>query len=143
MVRLDAGKRFLRRAALVCPEEVVTRHNPKHTSPQEDFAMNLQDLRNYRCWTRTGVTAQKVHLAVLAVRGWANVFPNSLPRWASRIRNYFNIAPTTLERLPEDVSKRLSKQVERFLFLRDCHAIQTFNRNQGDHRQTPLGPFNP
>jgi hypothetical protein len=103
--------------------------------------MNVSELRNYRNWI--GQSAQKVYLAALAVGGWKNVFPTSLPRWASRVRNYFNVTPTWLERLPEDASKRALKQVQRFAFQLDCHAVQTFNRTHQDYRPNARGQLNP
>ncbi len=103
--------------------------------------MNINDLRNYRKWI--GVSAQDVYFSVLATGGWKTVFPHKLPRWASKVRNYFNVAPATLERVPEDVAKRVRRQVQRFSFLLDCHATQTFNRYHRNYRKNPWGKLDP
>ena len=103
--------------------------------------MNLSDLQNYDKWV--GQSAQDVYVAALMAGGWKKVFPTSVPRWASRIRNYFNATPTWLERLPQDVSKRLLKQVQRFAFELDCHAVQTFNRTHQNYRPNPWGKLDP
>ncbi len=66
-----------------------------------------------------------------------------MPRWASRVRNYFNVTPKTLKRLPEDKSKQLIKQVQRFKFLLDCHAVQSFNRTHQNYRMNPWGKLDP
>lgn len=58
--------------------------------------MKVEDLRCYRNWHEK--TAEQILQAVIAVGGWANVFPDHVPKWASRIRNYFNITPTHLMR---------------------------------------------
>jgi hypothetical protein len=103
--------------------------------------MNIDELRNYRKWI--GLSAQKVYLAVLANGGWKNVFPTDVPRWASRVRNYFNVTPTTLTRLSDDVSKAALKKVQRIAFLLDCHDVQTFNRYHQDYHPTPQGTLPP
>lgn len=103
--------------------------------------MNVQQLKNYRNWI--GASAQEVYLSVLGAGGWKNVFPNRLPRWASKVRNYFNVVPTSLERLEDDVAKRVSKQVQRFKFLLECHEVQTFNRYHRDYRPNQRGELNP
>jgi hypothetical protein len=103
--------------------------------------MNMNQLTNYREWIK--VSAQTVYVAVLAAGGWRNVFPTRVPRWASRVRNYFNVTPTTLEQLPGDVSARARQHVERFKFLLDCHAVQTYNRTHQNYRPNPWGKLDP
>lgn len=89
--------------------------------------MNINELKRYEYWV--GKTPQSVLVAVLAAGGWKNVFPTTVPRWASRVRNYFNVTPKSLEPLPTDQARRLIEQAQRRLgFLKDCHAVQTFNR---------------
>ena len=73
--------------------------------------MNISELQNYEQWI--GKSPVAIRKAVIAVGGWANVFPMSIavksakkielvfPKWASRVRNYFNVTPVTLERLPK------------------------------------------
>jgi hypothetical protein len=103
--------------------------------------MNVNDLRNYRKWI--GVSAQQIYLSVLAAGGWKNVFPTNLPRWASKVRNYFNVVPTTLEQVPEDVARRALKQVQRFAFLLECHETQTFNKYHRNYRPNARGELDP
>ena len=57
----------------------------------------LEALKDYRNWE----TVSDVHYSVIRVGGWQNVFPGALPRWASRIRQYFNLTPMTLKRLDD------------------------------------------
>lgn len=70
--------------------------------------MKVEDLRCYRNWHN--MTAEQVLQAVIAVKGWAEVFPNRLPKWASRIRNYFNLAPTYLMRFDRGREKSLVRE---------------------------------
>ncbi len=62
--------------------------------------MNLDDLMNYDNWV--GKTPSEVLQAVKAVAvGWHRVFPlwkGPLPKWAHRVRNYFNEEPHVLYR---------------------------------------------
>src|SRR5262245_51138113 len=103
--------------------------------------MNVKELQNYANWTK--VSAQTVYVAVLGAGGWKNVFPTRVPRWASRVRNYFNVTPTTLEQLSADISQRARRQVEHYEFLLDCHAVQTFNRTHQNYRPNPWGKLDP
>jgi hypothetical protein len=61
--------------------------------------MTLDELRDYRCWHEK--TAWDVLNAVIQVGGWAKVFDKGVPRWASRVRNYFNATPDYLMRFDE------------------------------------------
>ncbi len=103
--------------------------------------MNLQQLRDYRNWV--GNSAQTVYISSLQVGGWRNVFPDRVPRWASRIRNYFNLSPCTLERITGDAASRALKSTERFKFQLDCHATQTFNKYHRNYRPGPNGKLDP
>lgn len=104
--------------------------------------MNLNELRDYHQWLKA--TAEDVYFSAKAAGGWATVFPNRLPRWASKVRNYFNVLPTTLTRLPEQNAKHLlsSKSGPHLAFLIQCHEDQTFNRYHRG-KPTPLGPAPP
>ena len=63
--------------------------------------LDLKALSDYGNWI--GETVWDVYHSVIRVGGWAQVFPGALPRWASRIRQYFNLTPMTLELYsPED-----------------------------------------
>jgi hypothetical protein len=66
--------------------------------------LDLNGLRDYNNWI--GQTARDVSFSVIAVGGWPVVFPGALPRWASRIRQYFNLVPMTLTLLDYEESSR-------------------------------------
>ncbi len=99
--------------------------------------MNINELRDYRCWI--GQSAEKVYFAGRAAGGWAGVFPSSLPRWASKVRNYFNVLPTTLKRLPEANAKHLLNRSSNLGFLVECHEVQRANRTFQDYKPKPWG----
>ncbi|MGL4550755.1 MAG: hypothetical protein ACRC33_06170 [Gemmataceae bacterium] len=61
--------------------------------------MTVEELRDYTCWQEK--TAWDVLNAVIQVGGWATVFDKGVPRWASRVRNYFNATPDYLMRFDE------------------------------------------
>lgn len=79
--------------------------------------MNISELQKYEKWI--GKSPVAIRKAVIAVGGWANVFPmrialrtawygapelrttKAFPECPSRVRNYFNVTPVTLERLPK------------------------------------------
>lgn len=64
--------------------------------------MNIEQLRDYKNWV--GKSSGDILASVINVGGWQNVFtleafpktPTGLPRWAHRIRNFFNQEPTQL-----------------------------------------------
>lgn len=72
--------------------------------------MNLEELKKYDKWV--GKTAKEIRDAAMQVGGWANVFPESLPLWAHRVRNFFNREPKSLMRLDAARSKRLITRIE-------------------------------
>lgn len=72
--------------------------------------MDLKMLQDYNNWV--GKSAKEIRDAVMQVGGWVNVFPDKLPLWAHRIRNYFNREPKSLMRLNAAHTKRLLNQVE-------------------------------
>src|SRR5262249_2783100 len=62
--------------------------------------MNLEQLKDYNNWV--GKSPKVILDAVRQIQGgWATVFPNKLPVWAHRIRNFFNREPKSLLRLDE------------------------------------------
>lgn len=102
--------------------------------------MTKQELQKYENWCK--VTPQKVYVDVLAAGGWKNVF-HDLPAWASRVRNYFNVTPRCLRRLPEDVAKKAAKRVQRFVFELECHAVQTYNNKPQNRLKNADGTLAP
>jgi hypothetical protein len=71
--------------------------------------MDAKMLGDYTNWV--GKTPKAILEAVKQVGGWAKVFPDKLPLWAHRIRNYFNREPASLMRLDEKRTERLIKRV--------------------------------
>jgi len=61
--------------------------------------MTLDELRDYDKWV--GRTALDVYHSAAKAGGWQKVFPGHLPRWASRVRQYFNVTPMLLSLLDE------------------------------------------
>jgi hypothetical protein len=72
--------------------------------------MDLKMLQDYSNWV--GKTPKEILEAVKQVGGWASVFPDKLPIWAHRVRNYFNREPRSLERLDAASTKRLMTRLE-------------------------------
>ena len=101
--------------------------------------MNIRELRDYRSWI--GQSADKIYFAAMGAGGWKTVFPQNLPRWASKVRNYFNILPTTLKRVPEKNAKALLNRVEVFKFKLECHMAQSANRTHRNYKPNPDGSY--
>lgn len=61
--------------------------------------MNINELQQYKEWI--GKSPVYIRKAVIDAGGWARVFPMSreFPEWGSRVRNFFNVTPVTLELL--------------------------------------------
>jgi hypothetical protein len=59
--------------------------------------LNLSQLKDYANWI--GKSPFDVWTAVKQVGGWQVVFPGPLPRWASRVRQFFNLTPVKLKLL--------------------------------------------
>lgn len=100
--------------------------------------LNIDELRSYKCWLKH--TPAEILFQAKAFGGWARIFPGRVPPWASKVRNYFNVLPTALARLPWEYAEAqlASKNGPRQTFLANCHEVRTFNdRNRG--RDTPLG----
>ena len=72
--------------------------------------MNLDELRNYGKWV--GKSAQEVFDAANRLGGWAKVFPDGVPLWAHRVRNYFNQEPMSLTRYDADRSRAFLAHVQ-------------------------------
>src|SRR4051812_16798586 len=100
--------------------------------------LTFEELNDYNKWLETN--PGDVLFSVTALGGWSNVFKSEVPPWASRLRNYFNVLPTTLRRLePHAASAMLgAKTGPRKTFLTNCWQDQSFNRNHPG-KSTPLG----
>lgn len=66
--------------------------------------MDLRMLKNYEEWLEKS-PAQVIDAVKNIKGGWAAVFPDRLPIWAHRVRNYFNREPRFLMRLSESWSR--------------------------------------
>jgi hypothetical protein len=66
--------------------------------------MDLKALQDYTNWV--GRTSEEVLYSVKTEGGWAKVFPGKLPKWAHRVRNYFNVEPMHLTRLNKDLTRK-------------------------------------
>jgi hypothetical protein len=73
--------------------------------------MNLNDLRLYRRWLLN--SPQMVLNAVIDAGGWQTVFPNSVPQWANKVRNYFNETPKSLRLLGQAESAKWLAQARK------------------------------
>lgn len=63
--------------------------------------MELKEyLGQYTYWQKK--SPGRILVEVKSVGGWASVFPNDLPKWAHRVRNFFNQEPLLLMRLDKD-----------------------------------------
>jgi len=101
--------------------------------------LNINEMRDYQCWLK--YTPAEILFQAKAFGGWDKIFPGRVPPWASKVRNYFNVLPTTLARLPKEYAEAqmANKNGPRQTFLANCHEVRSFNeRNRG--RPTPLGP---
>lgn len=100
--------------------------------------MNIEDLRKYSNWI--GERADVIHSHVRAFGGWENVFPGSLPRWASKVRNFFNIVPASLTQVTETEAKAFLKYTQKFKFELECHEVQSANkRDPANYKRNPDG----
>lgn len=70
--------------------------------------MTLSELQDYTNWI--GKSPKEVRDSVIAAGGWAKVFPEKLPVWASRVRNYFNETPNELKLLDETAAKKATNK---------------------------------
>jgi hypothetical protein len=69
------------------------------------------DLTKYGNWI--GLSADALLRSVKDAGGWGNVFPKGVPRWANRLRNYFNVTPEKLRRLDSGATAAHMKRVDK------------------------------
>src|SRR4051794_17637143 len=107
--------------------------------------MNLAQLQQYQCWIDK--TPHEIFFAAKMSGGWKTVFPNRLPVWASKVRNYFNILPTTLRRVPETNARALLDRPSFLPFMVRAKNDYWANRTFRDYKPKPWGydppPFKP
>lgn len=73
--------------------------------------MNSEKLRDYNNWI--GKSPKEILNALRQVQGgWAEVFPDKLPLWAHRVRNFFNREPKSLLRLDDSQSEIFIRRIE-------------------------------
>jgi hypothetical protein len=98
------------------------------TGYKRDSKMDINQLRKYTNWI--GKSPVQIRNAVIAAGGWAKVFAmnvavgsnqigfpelkttSTFPEWASRVRNYFNVTPITLELLSPVQGNRRTRQIK-------------------------------
>ena len=109
--------------------------------------MTLDELQKYEFWKEK--TAHEIFFAAKVHGGWKNVFPATkpFPVWASKVRNYFNILPTRLTRLPEKNARHLLDRTKFLPFLVRAKNDYWANRTYQDYDPKPWGrdppPFKP
>lgn len=103
--------------------------------------MDAKELYSYTNWV--GKSAQTIYVDCLRAGGWQVVFPTKVPRWASRVRNYFNLTPSTLERITGETAERALRQTQRFKLMLETHEIRTFNKYHRNYRPNPSGHLDP
>lgn len=100
--------------------------------------VNINELRKYENWI--GQRADVIYSHVRAFGGWESVFPGNLPRWASKVRNYFNIVPASLTQVTESEARAFLKYTQKFKFELECHEAQSANRNDpANYKRNPDG----
>lgn len=67
------------------------------------MALNAKDLADYSNWA--GRSPADVIDNVRQVGGWAKIFPKEMPKFAHKLRNYFNEIPRQLTKLGGKASK--------------------------------------
>jgi hypothetical protein len=97
--------------------------------------MNLAQLQQYQCWIDK--TPHEIFFAAKMSGGWKTVFPNRLPVWASKVRNYFNILPTTLRRVPETNARALLDRPSFLPFMVRAKNDYWANRTFRDYKPKP------
>jgi len=105
--------------------------------------MYMSELRDYTDWI--GKTPQCIFENVIRLGGWRMVFPSKLPRWASKVRNFFNRTPAKLTRLQPDAEKKIVKAVQRLKAELECEEERQrqedrkWERTPEDRRLWPHG----
>ena len=95
--------------------------------------LDLNALGDYGKWI--GQTAWDVYYSVIRVGGWDRVFPGPLPRWASRVCQYFNLTPMTLKLYDDDDSREYLEKAQKAL---PASARAKAYRNKLQARGSPL-----
>jgi hypothetical protein len=97
--------------------------------------MDLKELRKYANWLSH--TPADVIKSVKNVGGWTVVFPNSLPLWAHRVRNYFNEEPISLTRLDAVSTRKHLAGIEAGLDTLDDHKYRKWLKEHPMFGQLP------
>jgi hypothetical protein len=83
--------------------------------------LTLDEMRQYRKWLT--VSPLEVINSVIGY-GWQRVFPDRLPVWASKVRNYFNATPKSLQRLGAAKSAEYLKKAQTYLKLEQSYQVK-------------------
>lgn len=94
--------------------------------------MHYLDLRNYNNWI--GQSPKMIQSEVVKAGGWAKVFPQNqiLPKWASRVRNYFNEYPTQMMLLSSRRGHNLEHNVNNYRQFDGLNSLFTQFALSGD-----------
>lgn len=88
--------------------------------------MDLKMLRDYDEWRRSG--PQQIIEAVKNI-GWKKVFEDEVPLWAHRVRNFFNVEPTSLTRLDKSLTNHYLAGVDgKLAALRRGYHVGDYDR---------------
>ena len=93
------------------------------------MTMSRDELLDYQNWV--GESPLTIMKGVVAIGTWSDVF-QTVPKWLSRIRNYFNVRPRTLKRMDKDFSKLIVQRRQKFTaksFFSKTKAIEYFALN--------------
>jgi len=80
--------------------------------------MDMAALKNYDTWIDK--SPLMVHSYVIHAGGWKRVFWDGVPRWASRVRNYFNVTPQKLTQMSDEQSEIKLREVQTAIVAADC-----------------------
>lgn len=102
--------------------------------------VDIASLRDYEKWVDQPVA--KVLGAAKAAGGWINVFPvhlypSGLPKWAHRIRNYFNLEPRLLLRLDPITTRAQMAGIKSGLDNLDQKKLIKFMKKHPFYRSVP------
>ncbi len=89
--------------------------------------MNLEMLGNYNEWLKK---SPEDILKAVKNYGWAKVFEKGLPRWAHRVRNYFNREPRFLMRLDKKESEISLKILDYTTNIKNEGRLDEFIRSR-------------
>lgn len=73
--------------------------------------LNASELKDPNKWVDQN--AENILKSVRLVGGWKTLFPDDIPMWLHKIRNYFNVEPATLRLVDQGISVHWMDQVRK------------------------------